>query len=265
MELQLDHIVHFIKRNPQEAFEKWKHYCYRAVKGGSHERWGTHNSLVYTGSSYLEYLAVENEEIAKNSDNPLIIQLIHDLDKGEGIGQLCFRTNNIIDIKSKLEQKGYKTFPVFPGSRKREDGAIIKWKMLFMNEESTMPFPFFIEWEQPDEERFTDLKQRGMIDHKLENHSVQSIFIASKNGERTAKQWSQIFDFPLSDRFIDTETSSKNTAIRCSSTNLVFCEPLEEEGIVHQTLALRGERPFMVQFNPNLFTQTISLYGSLYQ
>lgn len=265
MELQLDHIVHYIKRNPREAVEKWQDHRFQAVMGGSHEKWGTHNSLLYTGTSYIEYLAVEKEEIAKSSNNPLIIQLIHDLNRGEGIGQICFRTNDIMNVKTMLEQKGYNTFPIFPGSRKRDDGSIIKWKMLFINEILPMPFPFFIEWEQPEEERFLDLKQRGMIDSKLENHHVEFIFIASKNGEQTARKWSRIFDFPLSDTVIDTTTSSKNTTISCGTTKLVFCEPTEEEGIVFNTLQQRGERPFMLQFKPLLFPQPLSLFDSLYQ
>ena len=265
MELQLDHIVHFINGNPNKAIEEWEKLGFKAVMGGSHEKWGTFNSLIYNSTSYIEFLAIENEELAQNSDNPLIRQLVTDLQREEGIGQICFRTTDILSVKNELENKGCKTFPIFPGSRKRKDGTTIKWKMLFINQESPLPLPFFIEWEQQDEDRFNELKKLGMMDQKLEKHRIQSISIACKNGEESAKEWSQLFDFPITHIESDPESFTKKTTINCGSTEIIFCEPLDEKGIVDQTLKLRGERPFLIQLDPQFMTKPISLFGSYYQ
>ncbi|MEH7346857.1 VOC family protein [Bacillus sp. JJ1532] len=265
MELQLDHIVHFIKGDPKKAIEAWQKLGLQAVMGGSHEKWGTFNSLLYNSTSYIEFLAIENEEIAQNSDNPLITQLVSDLQREEGIGQICFRTTDILTVKKELEKKGCKTFPIFPGSRKRKDGSTIKWKMLFLNQESTLPLPFFIEWEQQDEDRFNELKNLGMMDQKLEKHRIQSISFACKNGEKSAKEWSGLFDFPITYTVNNSDSSTKKTTIDCGSTKIIFCEPLDEKGIIYNTLKLRGERPFSVQLVPEILTQPISLFGSHYQ
>ncbi|WNS73521.1 VOC family protein [Bacillus sp. DTU_2020_1000418_1_SI_GHA_SEK_038] len=265
MELQLDHIVHFIKGSPKKAIDEWEKIGYQAVIGGSHEKWGTFNSLLYNSTSYIEFLAVEDEGIAQNSDNPLISQLVSDLHKGEGIGQICFRTNDILTVKNELEKKGCKTFPIFPGSRKRQDGSTIKWKMLFIKQESTLPSPFFIEWEQQDEDRYNELKKLGMVDQKLAKHQIQSINFACNNGEESAKEWSQLFDFPISHTEKDRESSLIKTTINCGTTKIIFCEPLDANGIVYDTLKLRGERPFLVQLEPELLTQPIFLFGSCYQ
>ncbi len=38
-----------------------------AVVGGRHEKWGTHNALLYTKNAYIEWLSVEKMEIAATS------------------------------------------------------------------------------------------------------------------------------------------------------------------------------------------------------
>jgi len=264
MNLQLDHIVHFISQDPQAAVEQWEKHGIKAVMGGSHELWGTYNSLLYTASSYIEYLAIENQEIAQQSNNPLIQHLVKDLARGEGAGQICFRTDNIEDLKDTLEKKGYSTFPIFPGSRRRKDGTVIEWKMLFLKEEASVPYPFFIEWGQKDDERFKELKSLGMMDKKLANHTIQSISYAVKNCDQTAKLWSELLDFPIHDTYMEPSGASKKTVLKAGAANIVFCES-SKSGIVKETIASRGERPFLIEFNPPISKNEITLYQTLYK
>jgi hypothetical protein len=50
--------------------------------GGRHESWGTYNSLIYFGLSYIEFLGIENLFIAeKHEDNRLITQIVEQLSK----------------------------------------------------------------------------------------------------------------------------------------------------------------------------------------
>lgn len=264
MDLKLDHIVHFINRHPVDAVHVWRNQGYHAVMGGSHEHWGTSNSLLYLNSEYIEFLSVENESIANNSDNPLISQLVMDLPKGEGLGQICFRTTNIEVIKQQLEQKGFQTFPIFNGSRKRQDGMTIKWKMLFIKEDRMLLFPFFIEWEQTDIERYNDLRNLKMLDLKLEKHTIQSIYYAAKDCEQTAKEWSHLFQLPLIEAIFDSNRALKTMGVQIGSTKIYFCEPLIEKGLVYDTLKKRGERPFQVHIHPLLRKEPFSLFGSCY-
>ncbi|QED47875.1 VOC family protein [Cytobacillus dafuensis] len=265
MDLQLDHLVHFISDHPNKAVMEWKKLGYKAVMGGSHESWGTFNSLLYSSTSYIEFIAVENQTIAEQSDNPLIKQLITDLKNRDGIGQICFRTKDLVMMKEQLNKKGITTFPIFPGSRKRQDGSMIRWKMLFIKEKASFPFPFFIEWEQNDEDRFIELKALSVTDKKLENHSVKSVFIACYNAEKTAMEWTRLFDFPIINNNFVVNFSTKSIVLQCGSTELIFCESLNQEGIIHETLKSRGERPFFIQFQPMLFEKPISVFHSHYQ
>ncbi|MFO1443770.1 VOC family protein [Bacillus sp. Bva_UNVM-123] len=264
MEVKLDHVVHFMNNHPIEAVNMWKTFGYKAVMGGNHEQWGTFNSLLYFHSSYIEFLSINDMMSANNSDNPLVSQLVSDLPKGEGIAQICFRTTDIVEVKRNLEEKGCKTLPIFNGSRKREDGSVLKWKMLFVRQSIPLLYPFFIEWEQNDVERYAEMKAKGMIDRKLENNDLKAIYFAAKNCENTAEDWSRLFNLDSIHAPINNSLMSKMAGVRIGNTNIFFCEPLSEKGIVYHTLNTRGERPFQVQFQHPIYHEPISLYGSEY-
>ncbi|WP_026583059.1 VOC family protein [Bacillus sp. J33] len=263
MEIKLDHIVHFVNGHPSEAVIAWKSHGFNAVMGGSHEKWGTYNSLLYIGHSYLEFLSIEAAKIAFQSDNPLIRQLAQELQKGEGIGQICFRTDNILQLKKDLEDKGCETYPIFHGSRKRKDGSIIKWKMLFIKDNPDYKYPFFIDWEKEDEIRFQELKQLGLLDKRLENARIHSIYIASEDSEKTAKEWTKLFPFIIKGTSGTVEQAERRTAIFAGSAQIIFCQPLTESSLAAAVLKTRGEKPFKIQIAPSLENE-LNIFGSNY-
>lgn len=264
MKLALDHIVHFIQQHPKVAVEVWKKHGYHAVMGGRHEKWGTYNSLLYVGEAYIEYLAIENINIAAQSDNPLIIQFVNDFTSGEGLGQICFRTSNIHELKEQLEKKGCQTYPIFNGSRKRQDGSMIKWKMLFIKDSSSLPNPFFIEWQQEDSVRMKELKELGYLDDRLGKHSIHSIKVAVNDCEAAAKDWERLFHFTLNGIYIDEHSSMKKAILKAESFEIHFCQPLNEESFIHNILRKRGERPFEINFAPNLVPSSFCLFSGIY-
>ncbi|MDZ5471637.1 VOC family protein [Bacillus sp. 31A1R] len=254
MGLELDHIVHFIKSHPSEAIREWEELGYKAVMGGRHELWGTYNSLLYMGSSYIEYLAIEKIEIASQSNNPLIKQLVRDIGKGEGFGQICFRTTNMNQLQSELQRLGYSTSS-FEGSRKRSDNQMIRWKMLFILEESSLPYPFFIEWEQNNEDRLNDLSNLGFLTEKLKTTDVNSIQILVNDVKSTVNEWSALLKAPI------TLLDDKKGVIQLGHTELLFSR---QENNELQTL-LKENRPYLVTFSPSLLENPLTLFGATYK
>lgn len=263
MNLTLDHIVHFIKGEPAAAAEKWRDHGYKAIPGGSHENWGTYNSLLYIGHSYLEFLSIEKNEIALRTDNPLIKQLTEEIPNGGGIGQICFRTNNIEELQAELTKKGIETLPIFDGSRKRGDGSILSWKMLFIKKNPDYKFPFFIDWGMEDDKRFAELRQLGLIDEKLCDKKISAVYIASMDCEKSASAWQEILPASDADIYINSDGQEKRASIRIGSVNIIFCQPLSGHGRTREVLIKRGEKPFAVQLAPVL-EKEISLYGGNY-
>lgn len=263
MNLALDHLVHFIKAEPSEAVEKWGNVGYKAVLGGSHENWGTYNSLLYIGQSYIEFLSIESNHIAAAAENPLIKQLTDELPSGEGIGQLCFRTSNIEELKAELKRKGFESLPIFEGSRMREDGSLLSWKMLFFKENPHYKYPFFIDWGAEDDRRFEELRHLGFIDEKLENKKIEEVFIASHDCEKSAESWKAIMPNFMADVYISSNGKEKRASIGIGSVKLTFCQPLQDEGRVLEVLKNRGEKPFAVQLSPGL-EKEITIFEAVY-
>lgn len=263
MNLALDHLVHFIKAEPSEPVKKWGNVGYKAVLGGSHENWGTYNSLLYIGQSYIEFLSIESNHIAAAAENPLIKQLTDELPSGEGIGQLCFRTSNIEELKAELKRKGFESLPIFEGSRKRQDGSLLSWKMLFFKENPHYKYPFFIDWGVEDDRRFEELRHLGFIDENLENKKIEEVFIASSDCEMSADSWKAIMPNFMADVYINSNGKEKRASIGIGSVKLTFCQPLLDEGRVLEVLKKRGEKPFAVQLSPGL-EKEITLFEAVY-
>ncbi len=108
MQLSFDHLVHFVHRPPVEAARLFQEAGFHAVAGGRHTHWGTWNSLSYLGLSYVEFLAVEEATVAKQSDNPLIRQLVWEANRGEGLGQIALRTRQMDAWVERFQSLGLK-------------------------------------------------------------------------------------------------------------------------------------------------------------
>ncbi|MGX9136305.1 VOC family protein [Rummeliibacillus sp. JY-2-4R] len=195
---ELDHVVYFTEKNPKEIAQEVTIEGIHPVEGGQHIQWGTCNALLYTESSYIEWLAVENEEIAKSSTQPLTKQLLYDLKAGEGYNSLCLRT---VDIESKnryFNKLGYRTSGVIPAERRTTNGKLIKWKMLFIDQkiDHALPYPFFIEWDQPLEKRYEELKIDGTIQQTNGKLQIKRCIFYVKDVEQKVTQWSRLLSLP---------------------------------------------------------------------
>lgn len=190
--MKLDHIVHFIEKNPGNAVSFWKEKGFHATVGGQHEKWGTYNALLYLKDCYIEWLAVEKAEIASQENHPLIRLLLHDQ---VGFGTICVRTAAIKKLYEDLRDRGIKTSGVLDAERRTEAGQLIKWKMLFMEEEisAQLPSPFFIEWQETDEQRYTKLRDTGAIEASNETLAIDRCVFGVRDPEETAAAWSKIF------------------------------------------------------------------------
>ncbi|UFT99804.1 VOC family protein [Radiobacillus kanasensis] len=147
--LAFDHIVYAAA----DAENAQKEYSVKrgllTTKGGSHEEWGTYNYLCYLyNDSYIEWLSISDEEKVSKSDNPLIQQLYQALNQGKSGGiQFALRTTELDSFIDHFQAKGIAYEGPFEGSRKRPDGSILTWRMLFPNSDSTSEtLPFLIEW-----------------------------------------------------------------------------------------------------------------------
>lgn len=189
--MKLDHIVHFVRKNPQEAAAFWREKGFHAAVGGQHIHWGTHNALLYVKDCYVEWLSVEKKEVALAAEHPLTRQLLYDQ---VGFGTVCLRTSNIHGVSADLKSRGIHTSGVLDAERRTEAGQLIQWKMLFIEEEVSagLPSPFFIEWQETDQARYKKLKENGTIQESNTEMAIERCVFGVWNPEQAADAWRKI-------------------------------------------------------------------------
>lgn len=187
----LDHIVHFVNKKPTEVAGDWQQQAIHAVVGGQHLNWGTYNALLYTKNSYVEWLAMEDEQVARRVVHPLVELMLHDLKENPGFGTICIRVNDLEVLRKDLEYKSIETTGVLYAERKTAAGTLRKWKMLFIKEEvsDSLPAPFFIEWEETDDERYELLQKEGTVNSSNLQLTIESCEFHVENPREVIEKW----------------------------------------------------------------------------
>lgn len=195
----LDHIVHFVKE-PKAMVEKTKEIGLHTVEGGKHEMWGTYNSLSYFGLSYIEFIGVFDETLLEKSAE--IPYTLHESykkrNKKNGFTRIAIWTTTIEEDAKKLRDAGYEVIGPDSFSRIRPDGSVLTWKLLhFGKKELPFEYPFLIQWEGSDEERYNDLVNNGTIQkHPLGDLTIDEISF-SVTDLQWAKEWANLFEHEI--------------------------------------------------------------------
>ena len=135
--LAIDHVILPVRDLALEAAELEARHGLASVEGGRHPAWGTANRIVPLGDSYLELVAVVDDETAGRA---AFGQWIAAATPGRVLGW-AVRTDSIDAIARKLGQ------PVLPGSRTTPSGAVISWRSVGVDIAAReRGLPFFIEW-----------------------------------------------------------------------------------------------------------------------
>lgn len=246
--LAFDHLVHAVRCTPKEAERQMKELGFHTVQGGEHTNWGTWNSLSYFDLSYIEFLAVRDEEQAKQADNPLVQETVEKLQNGEGMLQIALRTNRIEELATKFVEKGVQVKGPFEGKRMRNDEHLIEWKMLFVEQEESSPkLPFFIQWEECDTDRRRDLQQCGVIaPHRNDVKEMQTIYYTVKNVCETVERWKELLEVQVNSPQVYKEWNAICQSVFLGNVTIQFCEPIGE-GIIQEQLEQNGKYPFAVE------------------
>ncbi len=141
--LALDHIIIAASSPEQAAHNFSERHRIKVAQGGQHANWGTYNYLAYfENDCYIEWIGITDWTVAKESDNPLIQLLVRKLSNGvEGPVQYALRTERMDDCIENLKTLDTPYTGPFPGSRKRPDGRLLEWRMLFpASAEDVLPF-----------------------------------------------------------------------------------------------------------------------------
>lgn len=199
--MKLDHVVYFTKKSPSEIVEEQRKEGKHAVIGGRHERWGTHNALMYVKNAYVEWLSVERPDFAAQVDHPLTRLLLHDVKEKDGWGTICLSVTDIEQFNEDITNKGFSTSGVLNAERRTAGGELKKWKMLFVDQpvSNELPYPFFIEWETPEEIRCEQLRAEGALTAENEELTVRECVFAVLDPLRETGEWAVLLSQKVGD------------------------------------------------------------------
>ena len=198
--MKLDHVVYFSNRSPEEIVLEHGKLGRNAVVGGRHKQWGTQNALLYLRNAYVEWLSVEDQDLARLADHPLTALLLHDLASGEGWGTLCISVENLEQFDKETRKKNFNTSGVIRAQRKTPNGDVRKWKMLFIDEpvSDQLPLPFFIEWEETEKGRFETLRKDKIILPSNEFLELTECVFHVKDPSKECAKWATLLSQEMS-------------------------------------------------------------------
>lgn len=266
MNVAFDHVVHYVEA-PEEAISLLEKKGIHAVEGGRHEKRGTYNFLSYFDLSYIELLSTYDKELVARTEHPPHSFLDTVVKEGftEGFSRVALRTTNIEEAARKFRRQGLTVIGPEAFQRKRPDGSVIEWQLLYVGDQNEeLELPFIIEWKESDEERRKELTERQAIRVHPSGAKLSRITFAVKDVEQTAQRWSSCLERPREEVFIDETLQAKCQAIDIDGIKLVFSSPIGE-GTVFDVLRERGERPFLVTLAGREAGGTFEVCGGLYR
>ncbi|MEP7012271.1 MAG: VOC family protein [Acidobacteriota bacterium] len=113
--------------------------------GGRHSGLGTHNALAGLGGTrYLEVIAPDPEGMRLAPHFAWLAACTT-----PKLATWAARTDDLVPIAAAFESLGVPHSGITAGSRRRLDGSLLEWWMLFPGETEGGLVPFFIRWRDP--------------------------------------------------------------------------------------------------------------------
>jgi hypothetical protein len=264
---RFDHLVHFVN-SPLKAIEEYNKLGLYAVEGGKHENLGTYNSLSYFDLSYIELIGVFDQQLVESSaDIKYSLRETFQNDNFvEGLSRIALRSTDLEAEAERFRSLGLAVYGPSPLSRRRPDGSLVSWKLLHVGKiGEKLELPFFIEWDEKDDERKQDLINRSVItEHPKGNISLSSVAFAVQDFKGAIEKWSNYLNLKAEEPFVDESLNANGQRLKLDGGDIVFYSPIGD-GIVLHALKTRGEKPFLVEFSGSDQEEDFQVLGAIYR
>jgi catechol 2,3-dioxygenase-like lactoylglutathione lyase family enzyme len=175
-EFGFDHVVIAV-RDPPGAMKRYTALGFHVEAGGRHPGFGTANALIQLDNGYIELLAVDDPDMARQAG----------IRRRELVEYLDQRTGGLIgyalscDNLGKVRLLGGGAHPRLDAaplemSRTRPDGSTLRWRLLVPGGSTwCRPWPFLIEWATRD----GPSKAGALIPHPNGASAVESLVVGT--------------------------------------------------------------------------------------
>ncbi len=165
-----DHVLVAVRDLVEAAHRFETTYGLRALQGGRHPGVGTANMIIPLGSTYLELIAVVDQDEAQRS--PTSRRITRAIEDGRTFATWAVRTDNLDALREYLGRAGVDLAAPVAGARERPDGVTIRWRAQFLvtpGEPSVLPF--VIEWQVPPGQH----PAQAPIDHPSRARGIKTV------------------------------------------------------------------------------------------
>ncbi|WP_336046854.1 VOC family protein [Solibacillus ferritrahens] len=262
---QFDHLVHFVKQ-PEKTMQKLQQDGIHVVPGGSHEAWGTYNTLSYFDMSYIELIGIENEEKFKEAaKQKYTLHASYEQNRRkDGLTRFAIRTQTIEEDSEKFKQAGLEVFGPEHFTRTRDDGSIVGWQLLYIGHPNAkIELPFFIQWDEADSVRREELTERGIVaQHPLGNLKLDAIHFAVPNFD-DVEQIAKLCEAEILKKE-DLEQNAEYRIVLLGEVKLIFIKPVGE-GIAWNYMIENGYGIKKAVLSGGTEDKTLSIDGARYE
>ncbi|CAD2072314.1 VOC family protein [Phocicoccus pinnipedialis] len=233
MTLLFDHIIYF-SEDPAAMKTQYYKEGFHTVTGGTHDVWGTHNTLLHCGLSYIEFLGIKNRQTFESyNDSSVDYTLMSSIYKENyriGMHNFALRTTDIDALSMSLVTEGFEVDGPHKFNRQKEDDKIVSWKLLFVKDNKTnVPMPFIIDWGMSDDERLENLKKTNVLGDNGELVEIKNAVSSKSDAMRVFK------------RAFHLKKMNEETLI-LGNVKLTFSEALQE----NQALIMKDGQTFVL-------------------
>ena len=172
LRVAVDHLVYGVPDLPAGVGAMERLLGVRATLGGKHLGGGTHNALLSLGrGSYLEIIAPDPEQPEPSMPRPFGLDHLRE----PGLITWALRVQDIESRVKGAKERGYDPGPVLVMSRKRPDGAELRWRLAFSLQAPGDIVPFLIEWEPGEHPSETSPGGCTLIDLEAEHPHPEKV------------------------------------------------------------------------------------------
>lgn len=166
MFLGIDHLVIAVADPDDAAAQLEADLGLEATGGGRHDVLGTFNRLVWLGDAYLELIGVFNRALAERSW--LGPPVLRKLDEGGGFVTWAIATDALEADLAGLRDAGSDLGDPVAGERRRDDGAVVRWRLAATRVLGPSEPPFLIEHDPASAEwTSADRAARAALPHPI--------------------------------------------------------------------------------------------------
>jgi catechol 2,3-dioxygenase-like lactoylglutathione lyase family enzyme len=240
---RFDHAVIAVS-DLDRAIEAYRSLGFDVFPGGRHEHRGTHNALIrFDGADYIELLGVYDPDKAVQSglNGRTLAQFVRAREGGL-VGH-CYATDDIEAEAARMREAGLEMVGPFEMRRERPDGRTLIWRLLVPEDVPwRRRWPFFIQWDDPEEER---LSVEGVGTHPNGARAVTKVAVTVSDLEEAVRLYSTLFNAEPGRRDESAELAAQRATFDIRGFTIDLLAP-SGDGPVRQALERDGEGPFEV-------------------